>query len=154
MSVVRVYVPLGRSDLVALDDGGSLPAGPARPRGVFAVTAELERSAPGLDLEDLEYAAFSDAVVAASRAREVAGDRRVVAAADVDPSWVAAANSTSDAESVSAMVLSSPLPLARVASFHLDEEGPSSASADSTGEADELLWYDATELDEVRGFFA
>jgi hypothetical protein len=48
-------------------------------------------------------------------------------------------------------VLVGPLPLSRVASFHIDDE---SAVDDEDEEADELLWYDVTELDDVRSFLA
>ncbi len=49
----------------------------------------------------------------------------------------------------SGIVLVAPLPLSRVASFHVDDESTSGTSDD---EADELLWYDVTELDDVRSF--
>ena len=141
MPVVRVYVPVGRADLDELAGSGRLPAGPGAPRSAYAVTPGLEQAAPGLDVEDLEYAAFSDAVAAAAAARSVVGHRRAVAAADADPSWVA----PSGGEPVSRVALTSPLPLSRVASFHIDEEG-----AGPDDEADERLWYDVTELDDVR----
>ncbi|MEW1953969.1 hypothetical protein [Terrabacter sp. NPDC080008] len=145
MPVVRVYVPLGRAGLEELAGTGALAAGPGSPRIAYAVTSRLERLAPGLDLEDLEYAAFSDAVTAAAELRAAPSDRRVVASADADASWVAPRE---DAP-VSKVLLTQPVPLARVASFHIDEEGP----AGFDEEADELLWYDVTELDDVRSFF-
>jgi hypothetical protein len=141
MPVVRVYVPVGRTELDELATTGTLPAGPGAPREAYAVTPGLEEAAPGLDMEDLEYAAFSDAVAAASAARSAVGQRRVVAAADADAGWVAPRGGNP----VSRVVLTAPLPLSRVASFHIDEEG-----AGSDDEADELLWYDVTELDDVR----
>ncbi|WP_374970120.1 hypothetical protein [Terrabacter sp. BE26] len=144
MPVVRVYVPLGRSGLEELAGTGALAAGPGSPRTAYAVTSRLERMAPGLDVEDLEYAAFSDAVTAAAELRAVPSDRRLVASADADASWVAPRE---DAP-VSKVVLTAPVPLARVASFHIDDEVTSGVE-----EADELLWYDVTELDDVRGFF-
>ncbi|EWT00822.1 hypothetical protein N865_13385 [Intrasporangium oryzae NRRL B-24470] len=146
MPVVRVYVPLGRPDLEELGTAGALPAGPGTPRVAYAVTRGLEASAPGLDVEDLEYAAFSDAVAAAGALRSAPGDRRVVAAADADASWVA----PRDGRTVSMVALTVPLPLARVASFHIDDAVSAGAVDD---EADELLWYDVTELDDVRAFF-
>ncbi len=109
------------------------------------MTSGLEKAAPGLDVEDLEYAAFSDAVEAAVRLRSARSDRRVVAAADADPSWV----SPSDGVPVSKVVLTAPVPLSRVASFHVDDE----VTGGVDEEADELLWYDVTELDDVRSFF-
>jgi hypothetical protein len=147
MAVVRVYVPLGRSDLEELASSGSLPAGPGTPVSAYAVTSTLRSSAPGLDVEDLEYAAFSDAVVAAAAMRPSPRHRRVVAAADADPAWVV----QGVGEPASSVVLVAPLPLSRVASFHIDDE---SAVGDADDEADELLWYDVSELDDVRSFLA
>ncbi|GAA2034815.1 hypothetical protein GCM10009740_26860 [Terrabacter terrae] len=145
MPVVRVYVPLGRAGLEELAGTGALAAGPGSPRTAYAVTSRLERVAPGLDVEDLEYAAFSDAVAAAAQLRGTPSDRRVVASADADASWVA----PREGAPVSKVALTAPVPLARVASFHVDDE----VAAGVEEEADELLWYDVTELDDVRSFF-
>ncbi|MBC9821687.1 hypothetical protein [Terrabacter sp. MAHUQ-38] len=145
MPVVRVYVPLGREGLEQLAAAGSLAAGPGTPRQAYAVTPGLERAAPGLDVEDLEYAAFSDAVAAAGALRAAPADRRVVASADADPAWVA----PREGAPVSKVVLTAPIPLSRVASFHVDDD----VAVGVDEEADELLWYDVTELDDVRGFF-
>jgi hypothetical protein len=145
MPVVRVYLPLDRAGLEQLATTGALPAGPGTPRTAYAVTPGLERAAPGLDVEDLEYAAFSDAVEAAAGLRSAPSDRRVVASADADPGWVA----PRDGAPVSKVVLTAPLPLSRVASFHIDDE----VTVGVDEEADELLWYDVTELDDVRSFF-
>lgn len=146
MPVVRVYVPLGRAGLEELARTGALTAGPGSPRAAYAVTSRLERVAPGLDVEDLEYAAFSDAVAAAARLRAAPSDRRVVASADADASWVA----PREGAPVSKVVLTAAVPLARVASFHIDDEVTGGVEEE---EADELLWYDVTELDDVRSFF-
>jgi hypothetical protein len=147
MAVVRVYVPLSRGDLEELASSGSLPAGPGAAVSAYAVTSALRSRAPGLDVEDLEYAAFSDAVVAASAVRSSPRHRRVVAAADADPAWLV----QGVGEPASSVVLVAPLPLSRVASFHIDD---ASAVDDPDEEADELLWYDVTELDDVRSFLA
>ena len=147
MAVVRVYVPLGRTVLEELAAAGSLPAGPGSPISAYAVTSALRSRAPGLDVEDLEYAAFSDAVAATAGVRESPQHRRVVAAADADPSWVV----QGVADPASGVVLVAPLPLSRVASFHVDDEA---AVGRADEEADELLWYDVTELDDVRSFLA
>jgi len=147
MAVVRVYVPLGRAALEELAAAGSLPAGPGAPVSAYAVTPTLRSSAPGLDVEDLEYAAFSDAVAAAGAARSSPRHRRVVAAADADPAWVVSGVGVP----ASSVVLVAPMPLSRVASFHVDDE---SAVGVAEEEADELLWYDVTELDDVRSFLA
>ena len=166
MPVVRVYLPVGPVDLAELAERGSLssapaapatPATPSTPRVAYAVTPELVRVMPGHDVEDLEYAAFSDAVAAAGAARHPAGEpahRRVVIAADVDPEWLAAGKPKSPTDSICAVELTEPVPLARVASFHIDERaGSAHGAAAAVASADALLWYDATELDEVRGFF-
>ncbi|MDN5768007.1 MAG: hypothetical protein L0H96_06435 [Humibacillus sp.] len=151
MPVVRVYLPVGPADLAELAESGSLSATPASLRVAYAVTPELERSAPGADVEDLEYAAFSHAVVAAGAAARGAADRRVVIAADADPDWVVEGEPR-PRDSVCAVTLAAAVPRARVASFHIDERGASEEGA--MADADALLWYDATELDAVRGFFA
>ncbi len=150
MPVVRVYVPLGRADLEQIGSTGSLGTGSDSARVAYAVTPALERAAPGLDLEDLEYSAFCDAVAAAGALRSSSGGRRVVTAADVDPSAVGPVTSGSGGAvtAVTAVTLISPVPLGRIASFHVEDE-------DAVGdEADEMLWYDVTELDDVRAFLA
>ena len=142
MPVVRVYVPVGRQDLDDLAATGALAVDRSSPRNAFAVTDELRSRAAGLDLEDLEFAAFSDAVAASAAARSAPGDRRVVASADADPGWLLG----SDGTPVSGVRLVASVPLSRIASFHVDETAGTAADA----EADDLLWYDATELDEVH----
>ncbi len=68
-------------------------------------------------------------------------------AADADPAWVQAGGG----DPSSAVGLVAPVPLGRVASFHVDEES-SDGDDDAEEEAAELLWYDVTELDDVCGF--
>ncbi len=149
MPVVRVYVPVGRDDLEHLVASGVLAAGPGTPREGYAVTSGLEESAVGHDLDDLEYAAFSDAVAASGRRRSTPSDRRVVVSADAAPEWVV----PREGEPVTRVVLMADLPLARIASFHIDEDAGASGAAGEAvgeGEADDLLWYDVTEFDDVR----
>lgn len=134
MPVVRVYLPVGRAELDGLAESGVIVAGPGAPRAAFAVTDELARLVPGADIEALEFAAFADAVDAAG------GTRRVVAALDAEPAWLA----PHDGGPASRVSLTQAVPVSRVASFHIDE-----ADAADSGAAD-LLWYDVTELDEVR----
>lgn len=145
MSVIRVYLPVGRDDLESLASSGHLVASSESPLPAYAVTSALRDSAPGLDVEDLEFAAFSDAVGAAGARRSTPGHRRVVVAADADPAWVLPGGGGPP----SAVTLVAPVPLARVASFHVDEE---TAEAGAEEEAAELLWYDVTELEDVCGF--
>lgn len=152
MPVVRVYLPVGPGDLAELAERESLGATPASPRTAYTVTPELERTAPGSDVEDLEYAAFSDAVLAAGAG---AGDaRRVVTAVDVDPDWITTGGPGRPPGSLCAVTLVAPVPLARVASFHVDERVGSRADAGPAAHEDALLWYDATELTDVRDYFA
>ncbi len=130
---VRVYVPLAIADLDDLAVRGEL--GPA-PLLVHAVTDDVRRRLPRGDEEEREYAALWDAVETASRRRAVPGDRRVVAAADVAAGALRPAGG-------SRVELAGPVPAGRVVSFHVEEVGG--------GDAD-LLWYDVTELDELRRF--
>lgn len=148
MPAVRVYVPAGRAELDEFATTGVLSAGPGTPREAYAVTPGLARVGGGHDLETLEYSAFCDAVEAAGRRRGAAGDRRVVVAADADRDWVVPREGTP----ISRIVLTGGLPLSRVASFHIDEEaGAGDPSLGASDAADDLLWYDVTEFDEVRG---
>jgi hypothetical protein len=146
MPVVRVYVPIGRRELDELAEQGTISADQERPRTAHAVTEALEAQAPGLDVEDLEFAAFSEAVKDARSVRNRSTDRRLVAAADADPAWV----SPGSGEPVSAVRLVVAVPLSRIASFHVDENDGSSRDGSSEGNPDELLWYDVTELEDVR----
>lgn len=149
MPVVRVYLPAGGEVVRALAESGGIEAGPDQPLRAFAVTAELRAHAPGLDDEALEYSAFTEAAAAAEECRERPHDRRVVIAADADRTAVEAADGP-----VSAVRLVAFVPLSRVASFHIDEEGAASRSKSAPNGVDSLLWYDVTELAEVRSFFA
>ncbi len=145
MAVVRVYVPLGRTALEALAAAGSLPAGPGAPISAYAVTSALRSGAPGLDVEDLEYAAFSDAVAAAAGC----ASRRITVGSSRLPTPTRRGSCRESPTRPPVSCSSHPLPLSRVASFHVDDE----SAVDSVDEeADELLWYDVTELDDVRSF--
>jgi hypothetical protein len=149
MPVVRVYLPAGAEMIRALAQSGEIDAGPDRPQLAFAVTPELVALAPGLDEEALEYSAFTEAVAAAEQYREGPGDRRVVVAADADRPALETADGP-----VSAVRLVAPVPLSRIASFHVDEEGAAPRPGTISDGADSLLWYDVTELAEVRSFYA
>jgi hypothetical protein len=116
MPVIRVYVPIGSRDLDDLAEMGALDVDHASPRDAFAVTDDLRSRTAGLDLEDLEFAAFSDAVAASASARSRPGDRRVVASADADPAWVVGG----DGRPVSRVRLVASVPMSRIASFHVD----------------------------------
>ncbi|HET7399995.1 MAG TPA: hypothetical protein VFJ94_15880 [Intrasporangium sp.] len=163
MAVVRVYVPVGRRSLAHLAEAGVLEAAPERPVAAYAVTPELSAGAPAADVEDLEYAAFCDAVRAAAAARDLPGDRRVVLAADADPGQLlpgaarpagggGVAGGADRQATASRVSLVGPLRLERVASCHVDEEphGSGPPGAEDGPLPLELLWYDVTELAEVR----
>jgi hypothetical protein len=136
MSQTRIYLPLNAIGTRRLAQDRQVSGSPVR---AFAVTPRVERSLPAGDDEEWEYAALTEAVEAATLVLPSVDEKRVVAAADVDPSWVSG-NGAGD--SLAAVEVSQPVPLARVVAFHIDE------TAGDEGLAD-LLWYDVTELDEV-----
>jgi hypothetical protein len=138
MSQVRIYLPLNAAGLRQLAESRELGSTPLR---AFGVTERLERALPTGDDEEWEYAALCHAVEAAGALREGLADKRVVAAADVDDTWVGP-RSGDGSEVLSAVEVESAVPLARIVSFHIDE-------APGAQGTDDLLWYDATELDEV-----
>lgn len=135
MPLTRVYLPLTSEQLDMLGDGRDL--GPA-PLLAHGVTPALGRPGRAGDEEGLEHLAW---VAATQEAAGVAGGaRRVVAAADVDASSVTV---PTGADLPSRVEVTAPVPRSRVVSFHVDE------SAGDTGTAD-LLWFDVTELADVR----
>lgn len=136
MTQTRIYLPLNAEGVRQLAADREVGDPPLR---AFAVTERTERSLPLGEEEEWEYAALTEAVDAAAALQGTSVAKRVVAAADVDPLWVQA-DGTRDG--LSAVLVSDPVPLARVVSLHVDE------TAGDQG-MDDLLWYDATELDEV-----
>ena len=136
MTQTRIYVPLLADAVRRLATDREL--GPA-PVAAFGVTERIERADPtGLE-EEWEYAVLTEAVDAAALLQGTRVAKRVVAAADVDPEWVSTDVSR---EGLGSVAVASPVPLARIVSFHVDE------TAGDQGMED-LLWYDATELDQV-----
>lgn len=131
MTQTRIYIPLNASGVRRLASERQLGDSQVH---AFAVTGRVERADPTGDEESWEYAALTEAVEAAGQLRPVRG-KRVVAAADVDPQRVHEGGDTA-----AAVVVESAIPLSLVVSFHIDE------SADDEG-MDDLLWYDATELE-------
>jgi len=144
MRQTRVYLPLSCAGLRRVAEARSLDGSALT---AFAVTRALERAHPGQDEEDLEYLALSDATTAALVLREP-GDRVLVAAADVEPEWVQ--THTSAGGPVSEVRITEPVQPRRVVSFHVEADGAES----EFGGVPELLWYDATELDEVVRMFS
>ena len=137
MPLTRVYLALAPEHLAALARGGSV--GPA-PVAAHAVTPALGK--PGLvtDEEELEHAAWLAAVDEAAEHSDGGIRRRVVAAADVDAATVAHRTTP---VAPSQVELLAPVDLRRIVSFHVDEEPGATDPTD-------LLWYDVTELAEVR----
>lgn len=136
MTQTRIYLPLAPDDVRRL--AAQRQIGPA-PIAAFSVTERVERADPtGLE-EEWEYAALTEAVDAATLLQGTSVAKRVVAAADVDPGWVSTYGTR---EGLAAVTVSSVVPLARIVSFHVDETAGDQGTED-------LLWYDATELDEV-----
>lgn len=126
---VRVYLAAGPEGVERLRTEGALEA------RAFAVTSALRTAAPDADEEDLEYevARIAEDVL---RARD---EVVVVVAADVadrDVTW--------PADGVE--IALGPVPRSGVVALHVAERG--------SGPDDELLWYDASELDEVAAYLA
>jgi hypothetical protein len=136
MTQTRIYLPLAPDGMRRL--AAQRQIGPA-PIAAFSVTERVERADPtGLE-EEWEYAALTEAVDAATLLQGTTVAKRVVAAADVDPGWV---STDGTREGLAAVTVSAVVPLGRIASFHVDETSGDQGMED-------LLWYDATELDEV-----
>jgi len=101
-----------------------------------AVTSAVQASAPDAVQDDWEYAALQDAAETSAALLTAGESRRIVAAADVPSDTVgpAAAAGTGPESAVS---ISKPVALKRIASFQVDGDNP---------DDDDLLWYDVTEL--------
>ncbi len=156
---MRVYLAATTQLLRALLAEGRLPAGTA-----FAVTPGLREWYLDDDIEELEYAAMLEAARASLRlldADPVAARRRVVVAADTPDSAV----EVRDDLDRGVVRLSEPVPLARIASVHVDgaeAEAAVAAAAEAITAADlgdgeaqdrvddaegfELSWYATQEL--------
>ncbi|HET7761088.1 MAG TPA: hypothetical protein VFL46_01930 [Phycicoccus sp.] len=139
MPLARVSLVATAADLDALAAGR--PLGPA-PLAAHAVTPALGRPGLTTDEEELEHLAW---VAAAEEAVGVAaGGRRVVVSADVEAGSVSHPTSP---EVPSRVELTEPVLRRQVVSLHVDEEPGAADPAD-------LLWYDVTELDDVRALLA
>jgi hypothetical protein len=158
---MRVYLPTTLAGLAAAyAEGVFEPA----PLAAHAVTADVREWYVTGDLEELEYAALTEAAEASLRA--LAGGegprRRVVVAADVPEEHV---RPRSGGRFRSTVEVAVPVPLKDVASVHVDEpeaEPVVSAAASALAAADagdddarfaldeaeatELLWYDVSEI--------
>jgi len=156
---MRVYLP---STLPALAD--VLREGAVSPAPVqgFAVTPALREAYASGDEEELEYIAMLAAAresLRMLRADPGAPRRRVVLAADAEATWIAYDDEPA------AVVISGPVPLAALASGHIDDPDAqpdvaaavSSIAAADAGDEDagfavdsaeghELAWYATQEL--------
>ncbi len=140
MPLTRVYLPLTAADLAALEAGDEVGRPPVP---AHAVTPALGRPGLTTDEEELEHLAWLAATEEAG-ATSGAGARRVVAAADVDTEVVAHPTSP---DRPSRVELTEPVRRRDVVSFHVDEQPGAQDPAD-------MLWYDVTELAEVRRLVA
>jgi len=139
----RIYVAAAPADLGVLAATRALPAtvqatsadSPAAP--AYAVTKALGTAYAGCDDEELEYVAMCDAVDAS---RAIVGPRghRVVIAADIAATRLGEPTDYHGDAPPSLVVVTGPLELRDVVSFHIDE--------DIAPDEDELSWYDVTEL--------
>lgn len=161
---MRIYLPATTTTLRdVLRDGAVGPA----PLTAFAVTPGLREWYVDDDVEALEYAAFTEAARGSLRlvdADEGAARRRVVLAADVPDDAV----SVRDDLDRGVVQLASPVPLAAVASVHVDDaeaEPTVAAAAEAVIAADlgdaasqervddaegfELSWYATQEIEHL-----
>ncbi|HMH92771.1 MAG TPA: hypothetical protein VK586_17000 [Streptosporangiaceae bacterium] len=168
---MRVYLPATLPALAGVLRAAEI--GPA-PVLAYAVTPALREWYASADLEELEYAALMHAARASLRllrADPEAPRRRVVLAADV-PDEEAGRGGGFDGgfDEPTLVLLSAPVPLARVASGHVDDLAAMAdiaaavqalAAADAGdddaqflvdgAEGHELLWYATQELGDLTG---
>jgi hypothetical protein len=168
---MRVYLPATLPALAGILRAAEI--GPA-PVLAYAVTPALREWYASADLEELEYAALMHAARASLRllrADPEAPRRRVVLAADV-PDEQAGRGGGFDGgfDEPTLVLLSAPVPLARVASGHVDDVAAVAdigaavqalAAADAGdddaqflvdgAEGHELLWYATQELGDLTG---
>jgi len=147
MTLTRIYIPLNASGLRRLAVDGALGEAPFL---AHAVTEALRAAAPTAGQDEWEYAALKDAAQSSGSVLADGESRRIVAAADVTPDLVGPAapdGSTVD----SAVLISGPVALKRIASFLVGDDTASGDPLDDVLD-DELLWYDVTELPVILEF--
>jgi hypothetical protein len=166
---MRVYLPCTLPALAKAVEAGEL--GPAPLTG-YAVTPALTEWYASGDTEELEYVALTEAaraslrMLAADRADGVAAaPRRVVVAAEVPDRAISAGV---DLEERARVRLAEPVPLAKVASVHIDDLDatadieaaivalPAADGGDDDArftvdgaEAHELMWYATQEIPDL-----
>ena len=131
--MTRIYVPLNASGLRSLSTNGAVQGAPIP---AHAVTEALRASDPTAAQDEWEYAALNDAAQTSGALLPAGESRRIVAAADVSSDLVGPAE-LGDSDVESAVSISDPVPLKRIASIHVDGD---------VSQDDDLLWYDVTEL--------
>ncbi|MEP7035505.1 MAG: hypothetical protein ABI934_07950, partial [Actinomycetota bacterium] len=114
--MTRIYVPLNAMMLRVLDRDHSLSELPIL---AYAVTEAVRAAARGAGQDEWEYTALSDAVRASAVLLTSEESRRIVAAADVSDEAVGPPVPTSAIDE-SAVTVSEPVALNRIASFHVD----------------------------------
>jgi hypothetical protein len=162
---MRVYLPTTLRGLSVASAAGAFTGAPLQ---AHAVTPTMREWYVSGDLEELEYAALTEAAEASLRSLAAGGDpscRRVVVAADVPDGAV---RPRSDPLFRSAVTVTAAVPLDDVASVHVDEPEaadvvaaavralPAADAGDDDArfaldeaEATELLWYDVTEIPDL-----
>jgi hypothetical protein len=157
---MRVYLPATLSTLAAALNARPTPGFP--PATGYAVTPALREWYASGDTEELEYVAMS--LAAAASVQLLADDplalrRRVVVAADVDPTGMTA-DIDPARDSRGRVVLTMDVSLDRVAAVHVDDADAVPAVTDAArhpedelaaGEAAdyELLWYATQEIEQL-----
>ncbi|GAA4966135.1 DUF6912 family protein [Kineococcus glutinatus] len=172
----RVYLPATLAQLRHLaDEGGSTPlvSAPVQAHAVTAALRDWYVDADPRELDDeLEYAASSDAAERSLHllaADPLAPRRRVVLAVDVPAGHVRATPPTTmTGTGRSAVLITADVPRAALVSVHVDDHDavpdvrtavealPAAEAGDEDAqfvveavEGHELLWYDATEVDDL-----
>lgn len=148
---MRVYLPATTAMLRTLVADGSIGTPPMT---AFAVTPALREWYVDDDVEELEYAAMSEAARASLRllsADDASAPRRAVVAADVADSAV----EIRDDLDRGVVRLSAPIPMSDVASVHLDDSDAEEAVAAAVGAVDAADLGDASaqeRTDDVEGY--
>lgn len=168
---MRVYLPATLPALASVLRAAEI--GPA-PVQAFTVTPALREWYASADLEELEYAAMMHAARASLRlllADPAAPRRRVVLAAEVPDEQAGRGGGFGGGfEEPTLVLLSAPIPLARVVSGHVDDLAavadvsqaavalPAADAGDDDAqflvdgaEGHELLWYATQELGDLVG---
>ncbi|MFJ4472593.1 DUF6912 family protein [Streptomyces sp. NPDC089424] len=168
---MRVYVPLTLPGLAEAYRTGEVGAGPLV---AYAVTPALRDWYVSEDTEELEYAALGQAALASLRllaADEGAPRRRVVVAVDVPDGRVSPGPERgADPAAPGEVGLAGAVPLAKVASVHVDSADAAADVAAAAGavraadggdddaqslvdgaEDHELLWYATQEVPNLVG---